>query len=100
MEALCLTTLITPRIRGVGGVSMRLYFAYTALISPRRMGKAVPEARFSFIAHLPETRLVFPYSNGTWEGGLPSILAEPGSTFCGAGSWVHAKQAEELNAGG
>lgn len=75
-----------------------MYFAYTALISPRRMAEAVPEAKFRFIAHLPETRLVFPYSNGTWEGGLPSVRPEPGNTVWGAVFEIPAKQVAELNA--
>ena len=61
-----------------------LYFAYTALLSPERMVEVVPEAKFRFIAHLPETRLVFPYENGMWDGGLPSVRPEPGNTVWGA----------------
>ncbi len=79
-------------------MSTRLYFAYTALISPSRMAEAVPDAKFKFIAHLPETRLVFPYSNGTWEGGLPSVRAEPGNTVWGAVFEVPAKHVAELDA--
>lgn len=79
-------------------MSNRLYFAYTALISPQRMAETVPGAQFKFIAHLPETRLVFPYSNGTWEGGLPSVRPEPGNTVWGAVFEIPAKQITVLNA--
>jgi len=48
------------------------------------MREVVPEARFRFVAHLPETRLVFPYEDGVWEGGLPSVRPEPGNTVWGA----------------
>ncbi|GBD84606.1 hypothetical protein BMS3Abin02_01000 [bacterium BMS3Abin02] len=61
-----------------------LYFAYAALLSPRRILEVVPEAQFRFIAHLPETRLVFPHQNGLWDGGLPSVKPEPGNTVWGA----------------
>lgn len=64
--------------------SKTLYFAYTAMISPRRLGVVAPGAEFQFIAHLPETRLIFPTSNGSWEGGLPSVRPEPGNTVWGA----------------
>ncbi len=79
-------------------MSTTLYFAYTALISPRRMAEAAPGAKFRFIAHLPETRLVFPYSNGAWDGTLPSVRPEAGNTVWGAVFEVPSKQLADLNA--
>ncbi|NIU51636.1 MAG: hypothetical protein GWN68_00905 [Gemmatimonadetes bacterium] len=61
-----------------------LYFAYTALISPERLTSVTSQAQFRFIAHLPETRLVFPLANGKWDGSLPSVRPEPGNTVWGA----------------
>lgn len=61
-----------------------LYFAYTSLIAPDRMSEAAPGSQFQFVAHLPETKLIFPYKNGTWKGALPSVLPEPGNTVWGA----------------
>lgn len=78
-------------------MSTTLYFAYTALISPHRMAEAAPQAEFKFIAHLPETRLVFPYSNGAWEGGLPSVRPEAGNTVWGAVFEVPNSVVAQLN---
>jgi len=61
-----------------------LYFAYTSLIEPKALDEVCPGAEFSFIAHLPEFGLGFPYKNGKWEGGLPSAKPQPGSTVWGA----------------
>ncbi|MFQ5967815.1 MAG: gamma-glutamylcyclotransferase [Acidimicrobiia bacterium] len=61
-----------------------LYFAYTAMISPDRIGEVAPGAEFRFIAHLPETKLIFPFEDSEWQGGLPSVIAEPGNTVWGA----------------
>lgn len=61
-----------------------LYFAYTALISPERLESITEDAEFQFIAHLPETKLIFPLANGKWEGSLPSVRAEAGNTVWGA----------------
>jgi gamma-glutamylcyclotransferase (GGCT)/AIG2-like uncharacterized protein YtfP len=61
-----------------------LYFAYTSLIEPKALDDVCPGAQFSFIAHLPEFGLGFPYKNGNWEGGLPSAKPQPGSTVWGA----------------
>ncbi len=60
-----------------------LYFAYTALVAPDRLADAAPDAKFTFVAHLPEWRLVFPYENGEWSGGLPSAQPDPGNTVWG-----------------
>ena len=65
-------------------MSTTLLFAYTAHISPNRMTESLPSAEFKFIAHLPETRLVFPIKDGNWDGGLPSVRAEAGNTVWGA----------------
>lgn len=79
-------------------MSTTLYFAYTALISPQRMSETVPEAEFRFIAHLPETKLIFPYSNGGWDGALPSVRPESGNTVWGAVFEVPTKRIAGLNA--
>lgn len=61
-----------------------LYFAYTALIDPSIISDVAPGAEFAFIAHLPETKLVFPHTADSWDGSLPSIVPEPGNTVWGA----------------
>ncbi len=61
-----------------------LYFAYTAMIDPTVITTVAPAAEFAFIAHLPETRLVFPFDNDRWDGALPSVIEEPGNTVWGA----------------
>jgi len=78
-------------------VPTTLYFAYAALLSPRRIVEVVPEAKFRFIAHLPETRLVFAYQNGLWDGGLPSVRPEPGNTVWGAVFEIPAKSLSTLD---
>jgi len=72
-----------------------LFFAYTAMISPSRLAEVAPGATFRFIAHLPETRLIFPYQNGHWNGALPSVRPEPGNTVWGA---IFELDADELEA--
>ena len=67
----------------MGGKAL-LYFAYNARISPDQMELAAPGAEFQFIAHLPEWGLDFPISNSSWEGSLPAITPESGSTVWGA----------------
>lgn len=61
-----------------------LYFAYTARIAPDLLAEAAPSAEFQFIAHLPETELLFPITNRDWEGALPSIRPQGGHTVWGA----------------
>jgi hypothetical protein len=61
-----------------------LYFAYTAMIDPSIISAVAPGAEFAFIAHLPETKLVFPHETTAWDGSLPSIVSEPGNTVWGA----------------
>ncbi len=74
-----------------------LFFAYTAMISPSRIADIAPGAQFRFIAHLPETRLIFPYQNGHWEGALPSVRAESGNTVWGAVFEVDAAALEAIS---
>ena len=74
-----------------------LYFAYTTLIDPNRIREHAPEAEFQFVAHLPETQLIFPYKNGKWKGGLPSVKAEPGNTVWGAIFDVPGEQLSALD---
>jgi gamma-glutamylcyclotransferase len=54
------------------------------MMAPHRLAEFAPGAEFRFIAHLPETKLIFPSSNGKWEGALPSVRPEPGNTVWGA----------------
>lgn len=61
-----------------------LYFAYDSMLEPDRLEAAAPTARFEKVAHLPETRLYFAGSNGTWGGALPTIRPEEGNTVWGA----------------
>jgi gamma-glutamylcyclotransferase (GGCT)/AIG2-like uncharacterized protein YtfP len=80
-----ITTMFRPEQTRRGGRQLStLYFAYTALISPERLGSVTTDAEFMFIAHLPETKLVFPMANGMWDGSLPSVRAEAGNTVWGA----------------
>lgn len=74
-----------------------LYFAYTTLIEPAVMADAAPDSEFQFVAHLPETQLIFPYNNGKWKGGLPSVKAEPGNTVWGAIFEVPSEQMSSLD---
>jgi gamma-glutamylcyclotransferase (GGCT)/AIG2-like uncharacterized protein YtfP len=78
-------------------VIQTLYFAYTALISPDRMREVAPEAEFCFIAHLPETKLVFPLEDDGWEGGLPSVIPEAGNTVWGAVFEVPDRAVDAIN---
>lgn len=61
-----------------------LYFAYTSMIAPGKISNVAPDAAFRFIAHLPETRLIFTHETSAWTGSLPSVRAEPGNTVWGA----------------
>lgn len=61
-----------------------LYFAYTSMINPRTIGAVAPSAEFRFIAHLPETKLIFTHTIDGVGGVLPSVVAEPGNTVWGA----------------
>ena len=75
-----------------------LYFAYTARISPDEMANVAPGAEFQFIAHLPQWGLDFPMKNRTWNGGLPTVKPEEGSTVWGAVFSVPEEEFEELDA--
>lgn len=90
------------RLGGGGGYHpadfMPLYFAYTAQIDPTRLASVAPGARFKFIAHLPETRLIFPFEDEEWGGGLPSVEPLAGNTVWGAIFDVPAGQIAGLNA--
>jgi hypothetical protein len=48
------------------------------LLDPDLLEKVAPDAKFLFIAHLPETRLVFPTAEG-----LPSVEPATGHTVWG-----------------
>lgn len=78
-------------------MSRTLYFAYSAHISPARLTAVTPEAEFRFIAHLPETRLTFPVKDATWDGGLPSVVAEEGNTVWGAVFAIPTKSIQSLH---
>lgn len=56
-----------------------LYFAYSAFLDPVLLSQLAPKAEFQFIAHLPETRLTFPDTEGR-----PSLEPAPGNTVWGA----------------
>ena len=78
-------------------MSAILYFAYTALISPDRLSRAAPSAEFRFIAHLPETELVFPILDEDRGGGLPSVRPMGGQSVWGAVFEVPEDQAAGLD---
>ncbi len=75
-----------------------LYFSYTALMSPYRIRDVAPGAEFAFIAHLPETRLIFPYELEAGAGALPSVRPEPGNTVWGAMFSVSDQDLEAITA--
>ena len=81
----------------MGGKAL-LYFAYNARIAPDQMAAAAPGAEFQFIAHLPEWGLDFPIANNTWDGALPAIKPEPGSTVWGAVYEIGRTDLVQLNA--
>ena len=56
-----------------------LFFTYGGMMNPEQLGKFAPKANFQFIAHLPETKLIFPNPDGR-----PSIEPAPGNTVWGA----------------
>ena len=75
-----------------------LYFAYTARIAPDEMATVAPGAEFQFIAHLPQWGLDFPMKNRTWNGGLPTVKPEEGSTVWGAVFSVPDEDFDSLDA--
>ncbi|MDJ0923775.1 MAG: gamma-glutamylcyclotransferase family protein [Acidimicrobiia bacterium] len=62
------------------------------------MAAAAPGAEFQFIAHLPEWGLDFPISDTSWDGALPAIKPEPGSTVWGAVYEIGKADLAQLNA--
>lgn len=62
------------------------------------MAEAAPGAEFQFIAHLPEWGLDFPISDTSWDGALPAIKPEPGSTVWGAVYEIGKADLVQLNA--
>ena len=48
------------------------------------MAEVAPGAEFQFIAHLPEWGLEFPIDDTSWNGTLPAIKPQSGSTVWGA----------------
>ncbi len=60
-----------------------LYFAFTGNVAPQRLAESAPGAEFTFVAHLPEWRLVFAHEHPEWGGGLPSAEPDPGNTVWG-----------------
>lgn len=67
------------------------------MISPERISDVAPGAAFQFIAHLPETKLIFPHDHQRWEGGLPSVIPEAGNTVWGAVFEVPKKETAALD---
>ena len=61
------------------------------------MSRAAPSAEFRFIAHLPETELVFPILDEERGGGLPSLRPMGGQSVWGAVFEVPEDQAAGLD---
>lgn len=66
------------------GEALLLYFLYTARIAPNELAEVAPSATFEFVAHLPESALSFVIEGNGWNGGLPTVIPESGSTVWGA----------------
>ncbi len=62
------------------------------------MAEAAPSAEFQFIAHLPEWGLDFPIEGNGWEGHLPTVVPETGSTVWGAVFAVPDQELDDLHA--
>ena len=60
------------------------YFAYDARIAPDDLIDIAPSAAFEFVAHLPEATLSFAIEGNGWNGGLPTVVSDPGATVWGA----------------
>lgn len=71
-----------------------LYFAYTAMMDPDRMGEIAPGARFLFTAHYPETRLGFVDSNS--KGAIPTLSKDPEHTVWGGVFEIPGDQVDAL----
>jgi hypothetical protein len=70
-----------------------LFFSYCGLMDPEQLAAVAPKANFQFIAHLPETRMIFPTPDGR-----PSIEAAPGNTVWGAVFEVSAAEMKSITA--
>lgn len=70
-----------------------LFFTYGGMMDPEKLHKVAPGATFQFIAHLPETRLIFPT-----EDGRPSVEPAPGNTVWGAVFEVSAAELKAITA--
>lgn len=53
-------------------------------MAPGDLVEVAPSAVFEFVAHLPESTLSFTIEGNGWNGGLPTVVPEPGSTVWGA----------------
>lgn len=73
-----------------------LYFAYTALLHPDRIGEVAPGAKFRFTAHYPETRLGFVVSDA--QPATPTLVRDPEHTVWGAVFEIPADQVDSLKA--
>jgi gamma-glutamylcyclotransferase (GGCT)/AIG2-like uncharacterized protein YtfP len=74
-----------------------LYFAYTARIAPDDLVNIAPSATFEFVAHLPESTLSFAIEGNGWNGGLPTVVPEAGSTVWGAVFRIQPEQMKSLD---
>lgn len=70
-----------------------LYFAYTALLDPNRIGKIAPGANFRFTAHYPETKLGFVASDSR---AIPTLTRDPEHTVWGGVFEVPAQEVDAL----
>jgi hypothetical protein len=68
-----------------------LYFAYSALLDPELLASVAPNAKFLYIAHLPEAKLTFPTPDGR-----PSLKPASGNTVWGAVFEVNAKESAAI----
>ncbi|HEY7582780.1 MAG TPA: gamma-glutamylcyclotransferase family protein [Acidimicrobiia bacterium] len=70
-----------------------LFFTYGGMMNPEQLQKYAPKANFQFIAHLPETKLIFPNPDGR-----PSIEPAPGNTVWGAVFEVSSAELKAISA--
>jgi hypothetical protein len=68
-----------------------LYFAYSATLDPELLSTIAPNAKFLYIAHLPEAKLVFPTPDGR-----PSVRPASGNTVWGAIFEVDEKESAAI----
>ncbi|RPI23018.1 MAG: gamma-glutamylcyclotransferase [Actinobacteria bacterium] len=62
------------------------------------MSEVAPGAEFQFIAHLPQWALDFTIDGNGWNGALPDVHPDEGSTVWGAVFKVPDRQAAALHA--